>query len=202
MEKKVVKQEMTLEDKKKVIAESGIVVGAILLLCYFFGFSYVWNTSYGSEAGMNGWNYIIAGFAYIFSGFKFNFKATNMVFGDMAVPFNYYAKIYVRVLSIAVVVSLIILLAYILVSALNIKKYHAKLELVSAILLYVLAAAFLTCIVVALTMNGSKILPGYCSNNPKCSIATLAFFPFFITLITAIVHSVFLYKNKESEVEV
>ena len=198
MEKKVTKQELTLEDKKKVIAESGIVVGAILLLCYFFGFSYVWNTSYGSEAGMNGWNYIIAGFAYIFSGFKFNFKATNMVFGDMAVPFNYYAKVYVRVLSIAVVVTFIVLLAYILASALNIKKYHAKLEMISMILLYVLSAAFLTCIVVALTMNGSKILPGYCSNNPKCSIATLAFFPFFISLIMAIINSVFIYKSKEN----
>ena len=201
MEKKVTKQEMTLEDKKKVIAESGIVVGAILLLCYFFGFSYVWNTSYGSEASVNGWNYIISGFIWIFSGFSFKFNKTGAIYGDMAVPFNYYAKYYVRVLAIATVVSFIILLVYILLSALNIKKYHAKLEMISMILLYALSIAFLTCIVVALTMNGSKILPGYCSNNPKCSIATLAFFPFFISLIMAIVNSVFIYKSKENEEE-
>ena len=201
MEKKVVKQDMTQEDKKKVIAESGIVVGGILLLCYFFGFSYVWNTSYGSEAGVNGWNYIISGFIWIFSGFTFKFKETGAIYGDMAVPFNYYAKYYVRVLAIATVVSFIVLVAYILMSALNIKKYHAKLETATMIVLYGLAAAYLTCIVVALTMNGSKILSGYCNNNPKCSIATLAFFPFFITLIMAIVHSVFIHKNKEIEEE-
>ena len=201
MEKKVVKQEMSLEDKKKVLAESGIVVGAVLLLCYFFGFSYVWNTSYGSEASVNGWNYIISGFAYIFSGFTFNFKSTGAAFGDLAVPFNYYARIYVRVLAIATVVSLIVLLVYILLSALNIKKYSAKLEKITMIVLYVLAVSFLVCIVTGLAMNGSKILPKYCSGNPQCSIATLAFFPFFISLITAIVHSVFLYKSKESEAE-
>lgn len=201
MEKKNVNQEMTLEDKKKVIAESGIVIGAILLLCYFFGFSYVWNTSYGSEAGMNGWNYIISGFIYIFSGFTFKFNKTGAIYGDMAVPFNYYAREFVRILAIATVVSFIILLAYIAVSALNIKKYHAKLQTVAMILLYVLAAAYLTCIVVALAMNVSGILSGYCSNNPKCSIATLAFFPFFISLIMAIVNSVFMYKSKENEEE-
>ena len=52
METNTVKQEMSLEDKKKALAQSGIIVGAVLLLCYFFGFSYIWNTSYGSEASV------------------------------------------------------------------------------------------------------------------------------------------------------
>ena len=199
MEKKVIKQDTSLDDKRKVLAESGIIVGVVLLLCYFFGFSYVWNTSYGSEASVNGWNYIIAGFAYIFSGFTFKFKETGAAFGDLAIPFNYYARVYVRVMAITAVVSFIILLAYIILSVLNIKKYSDKLEKVTMVVLYVLAATFLACIVTGLAMNGSKILPKYCSGNPKCSIATLAFFPFFITLTTAIVHSVFLYKNKEVE---
>ena len=191
METKNVKQEMSLEDKKKALAQSGIIVGAVLLLCYFFGFSYIWNTSYGSEASVNGWNYICACLSW-------TFKGTNGVYGKwLAVPFNYYAKYYVRVLAVATTVSLGVLIAYILVSVFNIKKYHAKLELVSMILLYVLALNFLVCIIVALTMNGSNILPKYCSGNPKCSIATLAFFPFFIALIAAIVHSVFLYNNRE-----
>ena len=191
MENKRVKQEMSLEDKKKAIAQSGLIVGAVLLLCYFFGFSYIWNTSYGSEASVNGWN-------YFFACLTWKFKGTNGVYGKwLAVPFNYYAKYYVRVLAVAVTVSLAILLAYIIVSALNIKKYHKKLEIATMILLYVLAVSYLVCIIVALTMNGSSILPKYCSNNPKCSIDTLTFFPFFIALITAIIHSVFLYKSEE-----
>ena len=191
METKKVKQEMSLEDKKKALAQSGIIVGVVLLLCYFFGFSYIWNTSYGSEASVNGWNYICACLTW-------TFKGTNGVYGKwMAVPFNYYAKYYVRVLAVATTVSLGILLAYIVVSIFNIRKYRAKLEIICMILLYVLALNFLVCLIVALTMNGSNILPKYCSGNPKCSIATLAFFPFFISLIAAIVHSVFLYKSQE-----
>ena len=191
METKKVRQEMSLEDKKKALAQSGIIVGAVLLLCYFFGFSYIWNTSYGSEASVNGWNYIIACFTW-------TFKSTNGVYGKwLAVPFNWYAKYYVRVLAVGTTISLGILLAYIVVSVINIKKYRHNLELLSMILLYVLAVSYLFCIVVALTMNGSNILPKYCNNNPKCSIATLAFFPFFISLITAIIHSVFVYNNSK-----
>ena len=192
MEKKVSKQDMSLEDKKKVLAESGLIVGAILLLCYFFGFSYVWNTSYGAEVSVNGWNYII-------SCFTWKFKETGALYGDMAIPFNYYAKYYVRVLAVATTATLPILLTFMILSIFNIKKYSKKLETAIMIVLYVLAVAYLTCIVVALTMNGSKILPKYCNGNPQCSIDTLAFFPFFITLIYAIAHSVLMYKFKEEE---
>ena len=190
MEKKVGRQEMSLNDKKKILAESGLIIGAVLLLCYFFGFSYVWNTDYGSEVSVNGWNYII-------SCLTWQFKKPDAIYGDIAVPFNYYAKYYVRVLSVTTTVSFALLITFIILSCFNIKTYHAKLEMITMIVLYVLAVVFLACIIVALTMNGSKILPKYCGGNPKCSIATLAFFPFFITLITAIVHSAFIYKIRE-----
>ena len=193
MEGKKVRQELSLEDKKKALAQSGIILGAILLLCYFFGFSYIWNTSYGTEASVNGWNYIIACITW-------NFKGTNGVYGKwLAVPFNWYAKYYVRILAVGTTVNLLILLSYIVVSCFNIKKYRHKLEVASMILLYVLAISYLFCLVVALAMNGSNILPKYCDNNPKCSIATLVFIPFFLTVIAAIVHSVFLYKSIEEE---
>lgn len=184
------KKTMTIDEKKKLLPESGIAVGIVLLLCYFFGFSYVWNTSYGSEVGVNGWNYIIALLTQ-------NYKGTGALYGDIAVPFNYYAKYYTLVLSILTTVSLGILLVFIIISLFNIKKFKIKLAKFLTVILYVLAVSYLSCIVTALTMNGSSILSKYCGGNPKCSVATLAFFPFFITLITAISHTVFLYKNKE-----
>ena len=191
MDKKV-KKTSTIEDNKKVLAESGIVVGAILLLCYFFGFSYIWNTGYGAEAGVNGWNYIIACFSW-------TFKSANKVYGDIAVPFYYYAKYYTMVMAVATTVTLALLVLYIVLSVFNIIKYRRKLAVIIMVVLYVLAVAYLTCIVVALTMNGSKILPKFCSSNPQCSIATLAFFPFFITLITAITNSVYINKFNSQE---
>ena len=128
MDNSVKKPEMSLDDKKKILAESGIIVGAVLLLCYFFGWSYVFNTGYGVEVGVNGWNYIIACFSW-------QFKSTAAVYGDMAVPFNYYAKYYVRVLSVMTTVSLGVLLSFIIVSCFNIKKYHAQLEKASLVIL-------------------------------------------------------------------
>ena len=182
---------MSLEDKKKALAQSGIIVGAILLLCYFFGFSYIWNTSYGSEASVNGWN-------YIFACLSWNFKGTEWIYGKwLAVPFSWYAKYHVRILSVGVTVSFFTLLAYIILSCFNIKKYRPILEIVCMSTLFALTVVYLFCLIVALTMNGSNILPKYCSNNPKCSIATLIFFPFFISLITGIIHAVFLYNNRE-----
>ena len=190
-----VRGEMTLENKRKALAQSGLIIGGILLLCYFFGFSYIWNTSYGSEASVNGWN-------YIFACITWNFKGTEWIYGShLAVPFNYYAKIYVRILAVATTVSFVVVLAYIIMSVFNIKKFHKKLETATMVVLYVLAFVFLFCLVTALTMNGSKILPKFCGGNPQCSIATLIFFPFFITLITAICHSVFIHKTADEEEE-
>ena len=191
MEKIVNKVEMSLNDKRKALAESGIFIGAVILLCYFFGFSYIWNTDVGSEAGVNGWNYMIACLTW-------NFKSTSPFYGDLAIPFNYYAKYYVRVLAVATTVTFPILVAYIVLSCLNIRKYKPRLEKIITIVLYALTVAFLACFIIALTMNGSKILPKYCSNNPKCSIASLAIFPFLVSLGASIAHTVFAYKTKEA----
>ena len=185
-------KDTSLDDKKKILAESGIIITAIILLCYFFGFSYIWNTDVGAEVGVNGWN-------YIFACLSRTFNKPGAIYGDIAVPFYYYAEAYTVTLSIMVTVTLAILVLFLIVSVLNIVKYRRRVAIISMILLYVLAAAFLACIVTALIMNGSRILPRYCSSNPKCSIATLAFFPFFISLITAITYSVYIHKFKEEE---
>ena len=192
MDNKVKTKINTLDDKKKTFAESAIVVGAILLICYFLGFSYIWNTDVGAEVGVNGWNYIIACFSW-------SFKKTGAAYGDIAVPFYYYAKEYVPVMAVATTVSFGILLLFIAISCFNIKKYNRKLAIAIMVILYVLAAAYLACIVIALTMNGSRILPKYCNSNPKCSIATLVFFPFFITLAYAIITSVYIRKFRLEE---
>ena len=192
MDKKNKYQNTSLSDKKKILAESDIIIAAVILLCYFFGFSYIWNTDVGAEVGVNGWN-------YIFACLSQSFKKTGAVYGDIAVPFYYYAEYYTVVLSIMVTVSLGVLIVFLVFSGINIAKYNRRVSIISAILLYVLAVTFLACIITALTMNGSRILPKYCSSNPKCSIATLAFFPFFISLGSAIIYTIYVHKFEQEE---
>ena len=184
-----IKKETSLEDKRKLFAQSGLIIVAVLLLCYFFGWTYIWNTGYGAEVGVNGWNYLIVFFSK-------GYKNVGAAFGDISHPFYSWAKYYTLVVSTMTFASFVILLAYLGLSIANSVKYKKVLELVTIIVLYALAIAYLACIISALVMNGSKILAKYCSNNPQCSIATLAFFPFFITLITAIAHTVFYVKNE------
>ena len=187
-------KDLSLEEKQKTLVISSLVLVGVLLLCYFFGWCYVWNSDFGAEVGVNGWNCIIACLTWSFSN-------PAGVYGDMHVPFNHYAKAYMRVLAVATMISFVILIAFAVLTCLNVKKYNKKIEKVSMILLYVLAASFLACIIIALVTNGSRILRGYCNNNPKCSIQTLAFFPFFITLASAIAHSVFIVRVKEDNVQ-
>lgn len=191
MNNKVIK-DTSLQDKKKILAESGVIIAIVLFLCYFFGFSYIWNTDYGAEVGVNGWN-------YIFACITWSFKKTGALYGDIAVPFNYYAKYLTMTLSSIVTVSFALVIALAAISLITSFKYNRKLAITMMILLYVIMAVYLGCIVVALIMNGSRILPEYCSSNPKCSIATLAFFPFFISLLSAILYSVYIHKFKLEE---
>lgn len=182
--------EMSFEEKKKWMMYIGFGLAGLILIFYFFGFSYIWNTEYGSEAGVSGWG-------YIFACIGWEFKSPNKVFGQLSGPFNLYAKYFARVLAVFALVSFITLIVYIVLNILNARKFSKKLEKAIMIILYVLVGAFLGCIIVALAMNASRIIPKYCGGNKKCSIHTLAFFPFFFTLAVAILHTVFICKNKE-----
>ena len=182
--------EMTFEDKKKWMLYGGLILSGLLLIFYFFGFSYIWNTEYGSECGVSGWG-------YIFACIGWQFKSPSKVFGALSGPFNQYAKYFTRVMAIFALLSFISLLAFIAVTSYCMHKYSKKLEKASTIILYVMTAMFLACIIVGLAMNASRIIPKYCGGNKKCSIHTLAFFPFFFSLGGAIMHTIFMCKNKE-----
>ena len=182
--------EMTFEDKKKYMLFGGLILVGLLLIFYFFGFSYIWNTDYGAEVGVSGWG-------YIFACIGWDFKNPSLVFGELSGPFNKYAKYFTRVMAIFALLSFITLIVFLVINGLNMHKYSKKLEKASMIILYVLAAMYLGCVVTGLSMNASRIIPRYCGGNPKCSVATLAFFPFFFSLAGAIVHSVFIHRNKE-----
>ena len=182
--------EMTFEDKKKWMLYISLGLAGLILIFYFFSFSYIWNSDYGSEVSVSGWS-------YIFACIGGKFSSPDKVFGDIAVPFNKWAKYFTRVLGIFGLISFITLIVYVVLNILNARKFSKKLEKAITIVLYVLVGAFLGCIIAGLTMNASRIIPRYCGGNKKCSIQTLAFFPFFFTLAVAILHTIFMHKNKE-----
>ena len=170
-----------------------LVIAAIMFLSLFFGWSYIFNTGSGVEIGVNGWNYVCLSFTWYF-------KTTNeVVFGNVA-SFYYYVKYLVVTLTVLTMIAFYLLIALGVCSFINVKRTSKDLTTVNGIVSIMLAVVFLACFIVALCM-GPKMIKGYCSNNPKCSVCSLAILPMFIALSNAILNFVLRSKMIESSEE-
>ena len=171
-----------------------VVLLGLMLIFFFFGWCYIYNKDYGVEVGCNGWNFICMSFCW-------NFKSTEKVFGDMAVPFYYYAKYYVIVLEIMTMIIFYLTIILLILACLNLNKVNRTITTVFMFVSIVYSVALLAAFITALTMNGSKILPKYCGGNPKCSVDSLIIFPFLLSLVILIINIVLRNKLAENEIE-
>ena len=184
-------QSKTIEEEKGMFTVGALVGCIALLLFYFVGWSYIYNTEAGVEIGVNGWNLIAA----FLSG---NYKGVGGAVGNVSMPFYYYAKNITVALSVLAFVSFVFVLIITGLVITNIclknKRFISK---IIHVLFYVLGAIFIACIVVALCMKHGRILRVYCSGNPQCSMQTLIFFQAILSIGLGIVYSVFLHKYKD-----
>ncbi len=158
------------------------IICAVSILGYFFNWVYIYNSnpSVGVEKG-------VSGFSAVINALTLNkYTSVQPVYGDMNI-FYYFAKGYCVPLAS---VALITLCLTIVSSALCFVIYFTKkqdLSLISA--LFTIASAVMTiiCFGIALAMNGSRILPEYCSGNPLCSIRSLAIIPALVLVAAAAV---------------
>ena len=178
--KQTIKQ-TTDEERINLCRGAIIILLGLMFIFFFFGWCYVYNTDYGVEVNCSGWNFICMSFCW-------NFKSTNKVFGDMAVPFYYYAKYYVIVLEIMTTVIFYLTLALVALAILNLKKVSRKVTSIFMVVSIAYSVVLLAAFVTALTMNGSRILPKYCSGNPACSIQSLIIFPFLLSVAIMIIN--------------
>ena len=152
-------------------------VSILVLLLMFVTFADVYNKApeVGVEVKVSGWSFVM-------SGLTGNFTSADKIYGDMAMPFYYYAGEWcesVATFALLAVIAMIINIVLQVVAA--IKKLHI-LNLASSIL-SVLAAVFLIiCYVKGLGMKNGYILSIYCSGNPLCSIRSYAILPAIISL--------------------
>lgn len=168
-------KQMSEEDKINLCRGASIILLGVMLLFFFFGWCYIYNSKYGVEVGCSGWNFICQSFCW-------NFKSDSKVFGDMAIPFYYYAKYHVITLEIVTTVIFYLTIILIILAVINLVKPYITVTQISLIISSLYSVVILAAFIVALAMNGSKILPKYCSNNPACSIQSLIIFPFLLSL--------------------
>lgn len=187
-------KEMTNEEKVNLYRGMILVLLGLMLIFFFFGWCYVYNKDYGVEVGCNGWNFICMSFSW-------DFKSPNAVFGDMAVPFYHFAKYYVIVLEIMTTIVFYLTLILIALAALNLKKANRMITTIFMIISIVYSVVLLASFITALTMNESRILPGYCNNNPKCSVDSLIIFPFLLSIVIMIINIVLRHNLANKEIE-
>ena len=178
------------EDPYSSFTVGSFIILVIILLFFFFGWSYIYNTEYGVEIGINGWNYICLGFSHAYKSMN------KVVFGDVD-SFYYYVNHLVEAETIITFVSFWLVIGLGVFAFFNIRKANRKFALIGGIGSIVLAVTFLACFIVALVMT-PKMVSGYCSGNKNCSVHSLALIPFFAALGNGIVNFVLLHKMGES----
>lgn len=149
---------------------SVFLLSILLLALFFCDLSYIHNTDVGREVSVSVWSYALA----TVSG---SFSSPAAVFGDIAVPFYYYAETGTVLTGILSLVLVIAALALAVLSA--IVLFRRKYDLLP---LLIFAAGVTVLLLVgslisSLALNSSQILPVYCSGNPACSIRSDAYFP-------------------------
>ena len=165
---------------------SVFLLSILLLTLFFCDLSYIHNTDVGREVSVSVWSYALA----TVSG---SFSSPAAVFGDIAVPFYYYAEtgtVLTGILSLVLVIAALALAVLSAVVFLRRKYDLLPLLLFAAGVTVLLLVGSL---ISSLALNGSQILPVYCSGNPACSIRSDAYFPLiaaFAALTVAIVAAV------------
>lgn len=177
--------------KVKPFSRIAAVLSVVVLLLFFVQWGYVYNTSIpGTEVSFNGFSAAIARVTG-------NFTTMSTLYGDLAVPFYYYAQTYVESLSMYTLLALLaVLVTLVLAVVATLKKLYtlniaaACAGLISSVLLFV-------CHFTALAMKNGDILAIYCQGNPACSIRSAAIWPAIIMLLVVAANAfVFLQVTK------
>ncbi|MCD8308852.1 MAG: hypothetical protein LUD19_03270 [Clostridia bacterium] len=163
---------------------AALVVAAALLACYFFHWIYVYNVGTSSTTGDKiGTEVSVSGWSMFFATLFGQFESAASIYGDVAVPFYYYAQTYIIILGVITVVSVVVIIAIAALYAVALAKKKHSLVYVAMSLEIILLLLLIGAMAVALAANGSDILSQYCQNNPDCSVRTLTYVPIAVSAV-------------------
>lgn len=158
-----------------------LIAALITLLLYSTNWAAIYNTDIGGN------EVAITGFNCLSALFTDGFTSTDKSVGDMAVPFYYYAKNECESLSLATLVSLIILCFTIVLLVITIFSKKHNLIAANSVAFLAEAIALIVVYCIAMSMEDGKILPIYCGGNPACSINSMALIPVMISVVGIVV---------------
>ena len=176
-------REKTLLTKKRRLRFFPLIIlliTVVILLLMLTDWAAVYNTSIaGNEVRISGFNCVSAGL----SG---NYTSENeATFGNMAMPFNYYAKTFLRTLCALTVAVFFVVIAHMLIEVFaTITNKQGAFNILAIVFTVAEAALFIACYAVAISMKNAEILSGYCQGNPACSIQSQSIIPAVFAILS------------------
>lgn len=167
---------------------AGLVALAVAIVCYLFNWVYIYNTASGIEVK-------VSGFSFLISAITGKYTDASKIYGDIAVPFFYYAETYCKQVGILTLITAIVhILALASCIILVATKKH-MLSFVSSVLSLVCSVLLFVVFVCCLSMKNSEILPVYCSGNPNCFIRSLVIISAITVFCGAVLQIIALVKT-------
>lgn len=162
------------------------ILGAIALLLFFAQWCEIYNTDAKTgEVSVSGFNCILAAWTGRYSD-------PSAIYGDMAVPFYYYAKAVMPTLGTLSCIAFFasvgtFLLGVVTTVVAAVRKNHT-LNLAASALAFVSGILLILCFAVALSVASTELIPTYCNGNPACYIRSFALFPALVLLCVGALH--------------
>ena len=179
--------------KLRFLSLASLLFAGLLLIFMLVNWAAVYNTDSGIEVKISGFNCVAAGL----SG---NYTGTDAAFGDMAVPFHYYAESYVKTLSVLSVIVMFVSIARILVEIFaSITNKQGAFNFLGIGFGAAQSALFIWCYSVALSMKDARILAVYCGGNPACSIVSTAILPAVFAILSISIPVLGLILSKKAK---
>ena len=181
-----VKEKQYKQATKSLFIFSWIAVAAsvLVLLLMFVTFADVYNTAagVGVEVSVSGWSFVM-------SALTDNFTSPDAIYGDMAMPFYYYAEQWCHTVATFALLSVVVVLINVVLQIFAAVKKMYVLNYASVVLSLVAAVFLIICYAQGLAMKDGNILSIYCSGNPACSIRSFAILPAIISIGSCAVSS-------------
>ncbi|MBR1867118.1 MAG: hypothetical protein IJ800_00855 [Clostridia bacterium] len=174
--------------KLTIYPKIALAIAIAIILCFLLNWASVYNKDIrASEVGVSGFN-------VLFAALTGNYSKAEKIYGDMAIPFYYYAADHCRALGIFTIISFA---AFALSSVFTLIAVFGKkhiLNVVCACLGAIETISLIICFVVALSMKNAAILSTYCGGNPACSIRSWAIIPAIVSAAYAVICFIATFK--------
>ena len=162
-----------------------LAITVLVLILLFVNFADVYNTAagVGVEVKVSGWSFVM-------SALTGNYSSAEAIYGDMSMPFYYYAAEWCESIGMVALIAAIAVILTLGVQLVTVIRRNYVWNIVSILFSVVSAVLLIVCFVKGLDMKNSEILPVYCSGNPLCSIRSYAIIPALFALGGGVVSAI------------